>query len=285
MAQILYGKPVADALDVRTRAQVEALAAKGVVPTLAIVRVGENPSDLSYERSVVKRAEALGVRTACYDLPEIATTREAATIVDDVNANPAIHGCLLFRPLPAAIDEEFLCNRLATAKDIDGIGRESLAGVFTGAHHGFPPATAQACVEMLDHHGIPVEGKHVTVVGRSTVVGLPVAQLLLHRHATITQCHSRTADLARHMKAADIVICATGRPRAYGPDHFRDDRTQTILDVGINFDENGTLCGDVDFDAVEPQVMAITPVPRGIGSVTTSVTLSHVAEAAAASDV
>lgn len=285
MAQILYGKPVAEALDACTRTQVEALAAKGIAPMLAIVRVGEDPSDLSYERSVVKRAEALGVRTACYDLPEIATSHEAGTIIDDVNANPDVHGCLLFRPLPAHIDEEFLCNRLDAVKDVDGIGRESLGGVFTGVHHGFPPATAQACVEVLDHYGISVEGKHVTVVGRSNVVGLPVAQLLLHRHATITQCHSRTADLARHMKAADIVICATGRPRAYGPDHFRDDRTQTILDVGINFDESGVLCGDVDFDAVEPQVMAITPVPRGIGSVTTSVTLSHVVEAATGSGI
>ncbi len=281
MAQMLYGKPVAEALDARTRAQVEELAVQGVAPTLAIIRVGEDPSDMTYERSVVKRAASLGMVTACYDLPELATTREVSTIIDDVNANPDIHGCLLFRPLPEHMDEGFLCDRLVPEKDVDGIGHKSLTGVFTGAHHGFPPATARACVELLDHYDIAIEGAHATVVGRSLVIGLPVAQLLLHRHATITQCHSRTADLARHMKAADIVICASGRARAYGADHFRDDRAQVVLDVGINFDAAGTLCGDVDLDAVEPQVRAITPVPRGIGSVTTSVILMHTAQAAA----
>lgn len=283
MAQILYGKPVADALDERTMAQVEALAARGVTPALAIVRVGEDPSDLAYERSVAKRAEALGVALARFELSAEATTEEVAALIDVVNADLAIHGCLLFRPLPKTLDEGLLCDRLDPAKDVDGIGQRALAGVFTGfagARHGYPPSTAQACVELLDHHGIVLEGKHVVVVGRSTVIGLPVAQLLLRRHVTITQCHSRTIDLARHMMAADIVICAAGRARIFGSDHFRDDGTQIVLDVGINFDDDGALCGDVDYDAVEPQVKAITPVPRGIGSITTSVTLSHVVAAA-----
>ena len=280
MAELLLGKPVADALDASTAARVEALKARGITPTLATIRVGENPSDMSYERSMVKRAEALGIATACYDLPAIATTGEVATIIADVNANPNIHGCLLFRPLPEGIDETYLCNDLLPTKDIDGIGDQSLAGVFMASHHGFPPATAQACVEMLDHYGIPIDGKHITVVGRSFVIGLPVGQLLLQRHATITQCHSRTTDLAKHMREADIVICASGRARAYGVDCFRDDGTQTVLDVGINFDAEGNMCGDVDFDAAEPLVGAITPVPRGIGSVTTSVTMMHLVQAA-----
>lgn len=279
---MLYGKPVADALDAETAARAKALEARGIVPTIAIIRVGESPSDMAYERSMRSRAEALGIATACYSLPAIATTGEVATIIDDVNDNASIHGCLLFRPLPSDIDEAYLCNRLASEKDIDGIGDQSLAGVVMASHHGFPPATAQACVELLDHYGIPLEGKHVTVVGRSLVIGLPVAQLLLHRHATITQCHSRTTDLAKHMRAADIVICASGRARAYGADHFRTDGTQTVLDVGINFDSEGNMCGDVDFEAVEPLVGAITPVPRGIGSVTTSVTMRHLVQAAEA---
>ncbi len=280
MAKILLGKPVAEALDERTRGRVEALAMRGIVPTLAIVRVGENPADVSYERSVVKRAEALGVRTIHHGLPQNAATQEVAAVIDEVNASPDIHGCLLFRPLPDHIDEASLCDRLAPEKDVDGISRESLTGVLTGIHHGFPPATAQACVEVLDHYGIPIEGAHITVVGRSNVIGLPVAQLLLHRNATITQCHSRTTDLARHTRAADIVICASGRARAYGSEFFCDDGTQAVLDVGINFDAEGVLCGDVDFEAVEPRVCAITPVPRGIGSVTTSVTLMHTVQAA-----
>ena len=195
-----------------------------------------------------------------------------------INGDSKIHGCLLFRPLPENMEEKLVSDELAMAKDIDGISTASLGAVFTDAVEGYAPCTAEACVKMLDHYNIPVEGKHVVVVGRSLVVGKPVAMLLLRRNASVTICHSRTADLAEITHTADIVICATGRARAYDARYFKPG--QVVLDVGINFDKNGKICGDVDYDSVEPVVDAITPVPGGLGSVTTSVTMEHVVTAA-----
>ena len=281
MARILEGKPVVEAIAERLRPQIASCAARGVTPTLGIVRVGANPSDLSYERTATKRADSLGVGVRLLELPEDASTDEVAAAIARVNADPHIHGCLMFRPLPRGLDEARLCNLLAPEKDIDGITAMSLAGVFAAEPHGFPPATAEACLQMLDHYGISVSGKHVAIAGRSLVVGRPVAMMLLERDATLTLCHSRTGDVARHLRAADIVVCATGRPRLFGADCFREG--QVVLDVGINFDEGGALCGDVDFDAVAPVLGsqgAITPVPGGLGTVTTSVTMAHVVESA-----
>lgn len=278
MAQLLTGKEVVASMKDDLLARVEALISRGVVPTLAIVRMGERPDDLSYERTAIKRAEGLGIAVRLFALAADATEAELEAVVKRVNADDSIHGCLMFRPLPAHIDEMRICDMLAPEKDIDGISKASLAGVFTDEPHGFPPATAQACLEILDYYGIPVEGKHVVVVGRSLVIGKPVAMMLLGRNASVTVCHSKTEDLVFLTRLADIVICATGRARAYGAVYFSPG--QTVLDVGINFDADGNLCGDVDFDAVEPFVGAITPVPGGLGSVTTSATLSHVVRAA-----
>lgn len=280
MAKLLLGKPVGDALSEETRAQVEVLAARGVQPMLAIVRMGERPDDLSYERGACKRAEALGIAVRKFLLPEDASQEELMTAVEAVNADDAIHGCLLFRPLPRHIDEAAVCDALSPAKDVDGITAGSLAGVFMDTGVGFPPCTAQACVEILDHYDIPLEGKNVVVVGRSLVIGKPVAMMLLARNATVALCHSRSANLAAICREADVVVYATGRPRAYSLEHFSSG--QTVLDVGINVDAEGNLCGDVDFVAAEGVVDAITPVPRGVGSVTTAVLMHHVLEAATA---
>lgn len=277
MALLLTGKEVVASLRDDISARVSALAARGVVPTLAIVRMGERPDDLSYERTAVKRADSLGLAVRTFALPADAPEEELVSVIEQVNADPSIHGCLMFRPLPAHIDEARICDMLVPEKDIDGISKASLAGVFTDEPNGFPPATAQACLEMLDHYGIAVEGKHVVVVGRSLVIGRPVAMMLLARNASVTLCHSKTEDLVSLMRLADVVICATGRARAFGAVYFSPG--QTVLDVGINFDDEGRLCGDVDFDAVEPFVGAITPVPGGLGSVTTSVTMAHVVSA------
>ena len=200
--------------------------------------------------------------------------------LQSINYDKTVHGCLMFRPLPSFIDEKAMCNALAPAKDVDGISLASLASVFTDASDGFPPCTAAACVEMLDHYDVPLVGKHVVVVGRSLVVGKPVSMMLLRRNASVTICHSRTENLPAICREADIVICATGRARAYGAEFFSPG--QTVLDVGINFDTHGKLCGDVNFDEVEPIVGAITPVPGGIGTVTTSVTMAHTVAAAEA---
>ena len=278
MADLLLGKPVADAMAADITARAKALAASGKQPTLAIVRVGERPDDLTYERSAMKRADACGIAVKQFLLPETATTEDVLAAVAEVNADDSIHGCLLFRPLPEGIDEQAVCNALDPVKDIDGITRGSLATLLAGSGEGFAPCTAAACMDILDHYGIDLEGKKAVVLGRSLVIGKPVALMLLARNATVTVCHSRTQDLASAVRNADIVVCATGRARAYGADLFAPG--QIVLDVGINFDEQGNLCGDADFDAVESVVSAITPVPRGVGSVTTVAMLRNVVIAA-----
>lgn len=278
MADLLLGKPVADAMAADITARAKALTASGKQPTLAIVRVGERPDDLTYERSAMKRAGACGIAVKQFPLPETATTEDVLAAVAEVNADDSIHGCLLFRPLPEGIDEQAVCNALDPAKDIDGITRGSLATLLAGSGEGFAPCTAAACMDILDHYGIDLEGKKAVVLGRSLVIGKPVSLMLLARNATVTVCHSRTQDLPGAVGNADIVVCATGRARAYGADLFAPG--QIVLDVGINFDEQGNLCGDADFDAVEPIVSAITPVPRGVGSVTTVAMLRNVVIAA-----
>lgn len=278
MATLLTGKPVVESLAHDLRARIDVLGSKGVVPTLALVRMGARPDDLSYERTAVKRAESLGIAVRSVVLDEFALQEELESALYQINRDPGIHGCLLFRPLPTFIDDSRACEVLHPSKDIDGITLSSLASVFTDGHAGFPPCTAAACIEVLDHYGIVYEGKHVVVVGRSLVVGKPVSMMLLRRNASVTICHSRTDDLASICRSADIVICATGRARAFRAEFFSPG--QTVLDVGINFDTHGKLCGDVDFEEVEPIVGAITPVPGGIGTVTTSVTMAHTVSAA-----
>ncbi len=278
MAQLLTGKQVVAAMADDMNARVERLAQQGIAPTLAIVRVGERPDDLSYERTAEKRAASLGIAVKKHVLDSLAPEEALRSALQSVNYDTKVHGCLLFRPLPSYMNEKELCDSLVAAKDVDGISLKSLASVFADGHDGFPPCTAEACVRMLDHYGVPIVGKHVVVIGRSLVIGKPVAMMLLRRNASVTICHSRTENLEAITKSADIVICATGRPRAFGARYFSPG--QTVLDVGINFDAHGNLCGDVDFDEVEPIVAAITPVPGGIGSVTTSTTMEHTVRAA-----
>lgn len=281
MAILLTGKPVVQRIALDLTARIEALGRAHVAPTLALVRMGERPDDLSYERTAIKRAEGLGVAIEPTVLDEQAPQEALEAALQSINQDTSVHGCLMFRPLPRFIDEQAMCEMLLPEKDIDGITLASLASVFTDGHRGFPPATATACIEMLDHYEVPLVGKHVVVVGRSLVIGKPVAMMLLRRNASVTICHSKTEHLEAICQSADIVVCATGRPRTFGAAFFSPG--QTVLDVGINFDEQGKLCGDVDFDAVEPIVGAITPVPGGIGTVTTSVTMAHTVAAAEAS--
>ncbi len=278
MALILKSKPVIDEMAIQMLPRVNALKERGVEPTLAIVRVGKRPDDLSYERTAIKRANSLGIATRVFELDEFVTQFELRAQIQRINRDTSLHGCLLFRPLPDFMDEKRICDELVMKKDIDGISTASLGAVFTDSVEGFAPCTAVACTKTLDYYHLPIEGKHVVVVGRSLVIGKPVAMLLLKRNASVTICHSRTDNLADIMRSADIVICATGRARAYGAACFKSG--QVVLDVGINFDTKGVLCGDVNYDEVEPIVAAITPVPGGIGSVTTSTTMEHVLIAA-----
>ena len=279
MATIFKGAEVNSALNARIAADVEALKSRGVEPKLGIIRVGERPDDLSYERTAEKRAEKLGVAVEKIVLPEDVSQAELLGVIKGVNENPLIHGVLLFRPLPKHLDEDAVCNALAPEKDIDGITDLSCAGVFAGKELGFAPCTPSACMEILEHYGVELRGKKAVVIGRSLVVGKPAAMMLLKRNATVTVCHTRTADLPAVCREADVLIAAAGKARMVTADFVRPG--QIVIDVGINWDEQEQkLVGDVDFDAVEPIVAAITPVPGGVGTVTTSMLIGHVVKAA-----
>lgn len=278
MAKRLSGKEVTAALNARIRANVETCRARGVEPTLCMVRVGDNPSDMSYERGASKRCETLGVACKQIHLPEDVSQEELLSVIEDVNQDPAIHGLLLFRPLPKHLDQVLIENALDPAKDVDCMTDLSMSGVFTGKQIGFPPCTPQACMEILDHYGYDCTGKKAVVIGRSLVVGKPAAMMLIKKNATVTICHTRTKDMPAVTRDADLIIVAAGRAGVIGADYVREG--QTIIDVGINVNAEGKLCGDVDFAAVEPVVDAITPVPGGVGTVTTSVLVGHVADAA-----
>lgn len=278
MAKQLLGKEVTAALNERIKADVAALAEKGIQPKLGIIRVGERPDDVSYERGATKRCETLGVEYEKFLLPADVTQEDLMATLDKLNNDDKIHGILIFRPLPKHLDEAAVIKALNPEKDVDGITDGSMVGVFAGTKQGFPPCTPQACMEILDHYGVECKGKKAVVVGRSLVVGKPAAMMLLQRHATVTICHTRTVDMPSVVKEAELVIVAAGRAGVV------DDRYlspgQIVVDVGINVNEEGKLCGDVDYAKAEPVVEAITPVPGGVGSVTTSVLVGHVVEAA-----
>lgn len=278
MAKQLLGKEVNAQLNERIKADVAALKEKGIEPTLGIIRVGEREDDLSYERGATKRCETLGVSYKKYVLPIEAAQEDVLRVIDEVNKDPQIHGVLLFRPLPKHLDEEKIINALAPEKDVDGITDGSLAGVFAGKALGYAPCTPSACMEILDHYGIDPTGKKCVVIGRSLVVGKPAAMMLLKKNGTVTICHTRTQDMPSVVKEADIVIVAAGRAGVVGGEYLR--AGQVVLDVGINMGPDGKLCGDVNYAEAEPIVDAITPVPGGVGSVTTSVLLAHVVDAA-----
>ena len=278
MAEHWKGAPVAQALTERLSALADQLKVQGIVPTLAIVRVGERPEDLSYERGALKRCEKVGVRVRQFALPKESSHGDLLAVIRQINADREIHGCLLFRPLPPQMDEEAICAALDPAKDVDGITAGSLASVFAGSGAGYPPCTAQACMEILNYYGCDLTGKRAVVVGRSLVVGKPLAMLLLGKNATVTLCHTRTADLAAECRRAEVLIAAAGRASMIGRDYLSPG--QLVLDVGINVDEEGNLVGDVDFAAADAIVGAVTPVPGGVGAVTTSVLAAHVLQAA-----
>ena len=279
MADILKGKPVADAINERTAAAGNELKEKGVVPTLCIVRVGERPDDLSYENGAMKRAAAVGVEVVRRIFPADVSEEELVSAIDGINADPAIHGVLLFRPLPRHINEARVCNALAPEKDMDGITDMSMAGVYAQKKLGFPPCTAQAVIELIDHYGIDLTGANVTVIGRSLVIGKPVSMMLIKKNATVTICHTRTRGTADIARNADMIVAAAGSAGMIEAEFVREG--QIVIDVGINWsEEKQKIVGDVDLDAVSPIVSAVTPVPGGVGGVTTSVLMSHVAEAA-----
>ena len=281
MANILSGKDVAAALNANLTDRAAALKEKGVNPTLAIVRVGEKGSDLSYEKGATKRAEALGIQIVNFVLPETCTKEELVAVIKKVNEDPAIHGCLMFRPLPEhlAADQNEICNLLDPSKDVDSMNHLSNAGVYEGRNDlGYAPCTAQACMEILDYYNIDLKGKNVCVVGHSLVVGRPAALLALNRDATTTQCHIFTKNTPEHTQKADVIIVACGKAGLVNEKWLGEG--QIVIDVGINVNAEGKIVGDVDKEAAEAKTAAYSPVPGGVGAVTTSVLMKHVVEAA-----
>jgi len=279
MANLLKGKDVADNIAFECNLVMQKLKGKGITPTLAIVRVGSKDSDLSYEKGIEKKCESFGVNVKKVVFDKVENPDDFYNAIEDLNKDTNVHGILLFRPLPEPLSDSFAADLIDPDKDVDGCSQLSLSGIFTGSGIGFCPATAEAVVKTLDYYNIDVEGKKVCILGRSLVIGKPVSMLLLNRNATVTICHSRSNDVHEVTKNADIVVVATGKMQSFDQSYVSEG--QTIIDVGIHFnEETGKLCGDVVFDEVEPIVANITPVPGGIGSVTTSVLLQHVIYAA-----
>ncbi|MBR3978518.1 MAG: bifunctional 5,10-methylenetetrahydrofolate dehydrogenase/5,10-methenyltetrahydrofolate cyclohydrolase [Oscillospiraceae bacterium] len=287
MAKRLLGKEVNEALVAALQTRTAALKEKGVTPTLGIIRLGENPSDLSYEKGATKRAEEVGVAVKNYILPEDASKEDVLKVIDEVNADASVHGVLMFRPLPKHLkaDQDEICNRLAPCKDVDSMTHMSNAGVFEGQDLGYAPCTPAACMEILDYYGIDCKGKNAVVIGRSLVVGKPAAMMLMGKNATVTVCHTRTVNTAEICKGADIIVTAAGVLNSLTRDFVREG--QIVIDVSMNWNPEkitskgkGGMSGDCVFDEVEPIVEAITPVPGGVGAVTTTVLMKHVVEAA-----
>lgn len=278
MAEILKGAPVAAAITEELTRRAEALKAKGVEPCLAILRVGERADDLAYERGALKRCEKVGVRAVSIVLPADCTQNALLDAIARINADDAIHGCLMFRPLPKHLNEQAACEALLPCKDVDSMTAASLRTVFTGRGEGFAPCTAQSCIELLDHYGYDPAGKRVVVIGRSLVIGKPVSMMLQTRNATVTMCHTKTVNMPEICREAEILVVAVGKAGVV--DETFTNPGQVVIDVGINAAPDGGICGDVQFTAVEPRVKAISPVPSGVGSVTTAVLCKHVIEAA-----
>ncbi|MGN1004148.1 MAG: bifunctional 5,10-methylenetetrahydrofolate dehydrogenase/5,10-methenyltetrahydrofolate cyclohydrolase [Oscillospiraceae bacterium] len=280
MAALLKGGPVAAARMKKLSVRIEELRGKGIRPCLAIVRVGEREEDLSYERGAMKRAESLGIEVKRFLLPEEVSEEALLDTLQIVNEDDKIHGCLLFRPLPAHLDTERIANALRPEKDIDAMTTASMGGLLTRANIGFAPCTATACMEILHYYDIPIKGKKVAMIGKSAAVGLPTALLLMNEEATVSVCHILTdpEDTKRFCREANLIISAAGCRNLIRADYVREG--QIIIDVGINITPEGKICGDVDFEQVEPLVAAITPVPGGVGAVTSTVMSGHVVEAA-----
>ena len=271
----LRGKKVSDGIKEYVSKELETLS---FVPKLAIVRVGENPDDMSYERGATKKLKSFGLDVASYVFPQDISDEAFKKAFKDINEDDEVTGILLLRPLPRTINEKDIENMIDPKKDLDGISPINIAKVFAGDTTGFSPCTAEAVIEVLKAYDIELTGKRVTVVGRSMVVGKPMSMLLLKENATVTMTHTRTVDLKKTCSDAEIVVAAAGRAKMLNSDYCGQDAV--MIDVGINVDKNGKLCGDVDYATLDGKASAATPVPGGVGTVTTAVLAKHLIQAA-----
>lgn len=274
MANILKGKVVADSIKENIKENALKLKGEGINPTLGILRVGKNPDDIAYERSILKNCENVGINGVVYEVKEDITTEELVNKLNILNNDANIHGILIFRPLPKHIDEKLISNTINPLKDVDCMNPLNLEKIFEGNTDGFAPCTPKAAMKILEYYDIPLEGANAVVVNRSMVVGKPLSMMLLSKNATVTICHSRTNNLSKLTNEADIVVTALGRAKFFDEEYFNEN--STVIDVGISLDEQGKICGDVNTEIVSNIAKNVTPVPGGVGSVTTSILLSHV---------
>lgn len=278
MGIVMRGAEAAKAIKEEVTEEAADLKERGINPCLAVIRVGARPDDLAYERGARKRMEASGIECRVTALPEDIGQKGLEQEFLKVNVDPEVHGILLLRPLPGTLDEEPLKAMIDPWKDVDGMSPVNIAKVFSGDETGFAPCTAEAVMEILRYYGVEICGKRATVLGRSMIVGKPLSMLLLKEHATVTICHTRTADIAKECRNAEILVAAAGNARMVTEEMVG--KAAVVVDVGINVDEAGNLCGDVDYDAVEAKASYISPVPGGVGSVTSSVLAKHVVRSA-----
>ncbi|MCC9294768.1 bifunctional 5,10-methylene-tetrahydrofolate dehydrogenase/5,10-methylene-tetrahydrofolate cyclohydrolase [Clostridium sp. WLY-B-L2] len=277
MGQIIKGKPVADAISETLTKEVENLKVKGITPKLVIVRVGANGSDLAYERGALKRCSKIGIDAAVRELPEDIAQDKFIEELKKVNEDKSVNGIMVFRPFPKQLDENVIKYVIAPEKDMDCFSPVNVAKVMEKDKTGFAPCTPSAVIEILRHYKVPMQGKRAVIIGRSMIVGKPMAMLLLNENSTVTICHSKTVDMPEVCSEADILVVGIGRAKMIDSKYVKDGAV--VIDVGINVDKNGKICGDVNTADCEPKASMITPVPAGVGSVTSSILAQHVIKA------
>jgi len=271
---LLKGAPAARALQDKLSSRIQAC---GKEICLAVIRVGDNPDDCSYERSILKKCEQLGIMARTVTLDAACTPKQLKTEVANLNEDVTVHGVIVMRPLPKHLEEVRIEELVSPCKDVDAMHPQNLAAAFLG-ENGFAPCTAEAVMQLLEHAEVTLKGKHAVVIGRSPVVGRPLAMLLLQRDATVTVCHSKTENLKELCKQADILVCAAGQAKMVDASYIKPGAV--VMDVGIHVDAGGQLCGDVDRDAVGEKASLLTPVPGGVGTVTGWILMEHVVRAA-----
>lgn len=278
MDKLLSGKEVSLNLMNKLKKRILKLKCEGVVPAAAFIRVGSNRDDIAYQNSILRTCNNVGVTTVLHELEEAVTTDALIDLIKSLNEKNDINGIMIFRPLPDAIDEELVNSVISPEKDVEGMNPINLAKVFAGNYEGFAPCTATAVMEILKYYEISLKGKHAVILGRSMVVGKPLSMMLLKEDETVTLCHSKTENIVEMARTADVLVAAMGRPNAVGAEYIKPGAI--VIDVGINVDQNGKICGDVNFDEVEKIASMITPVPGGVGSVTTAILIKNIVKAA-----
>lgn len=276
--ELFKGKAVSDSIGEYLKFEIDYLSENGITPKLLVIRVGEKEDDVAYENGIRRKFSTLGIDVETSALDKACDTEDVVTAVERANNDVSVHGVIIMRPLPKYIDDAAVCSALSPDKDVDGITDRSLAGVFAGKEDGFSPCTARACIEILDFYGVELTGKRVAVIGRSLVVGKPLSMMLIKRNATVTICHTKTTDIKEICKQSDIIVAAAGSPKMVDRSYLS--LNQVIIDVGINVDGDGNLCGDVDLEACKKSAFALSPVPGGVGTVTSAVLARSVVYAA-----